>query len=261
MSSNLEVLTRSHAVIAAKKRNKKNQIQKVVFDDTARREFLTGFHKRKLARAEAARKKATEREKQERLEARREASRSYFSHYPYWNLTCAIIPATPCENAALVENAYGGNIDPSDPQSAWEGIAGPSSPNRPQREDAFEDDQVLATVTVVEDFDPDTLIRGPSKSTNTSTAEPPQLASNPSHALPARRNEPESRVRSATYNKPVSIKSQKEKASYSKKRKSNHVKYETKAARQAVRSKQRARHTEKAERAGGKRSRKQNSRR
>lgn len=36
------------------------------------RDFLTGFHKRKLAKAEAARKKAQEREKRERLETRRE---------------------------------------------------------------------------------------------------------------------------------------------------------------------------------------------
>jgi hypothetical protein len=45
-----------------------------VFKTSRFREFLTGFHKRKLAKAEAARKKATEREKQERLEARREVS-------------------------------------------------------------------------------------------------------------------------------------------------------------------------------------------
>ena len=36
------------------------------------REFLTGFHKRKLQKKEAAKQKAKEREKQERLEARRE---------------------------------------------------------------------------------------------------------------------------------------------------------------------------------------------
>jgi hypothetical protein len=39
---------------------------------TLAREFLTGFHKRKVAKAETARKKAQEREKQDRLEARRE---------------------------------------------------------------------------------------------------------------------------------------------------------------------------------------------
>ncbi len=36
------------------------------------REFLTGFHKRKLEKKEQAKKKAQEREKQDRLEARRE---------------------------------------------------------------------------------------------------------------------------------------------------------------------------------------------
>lgn len=36
------------------------------------REFLTGFHKRKVARAEVARAKAKAKEKQERLEARRD---------------------------------------------------------------------------------------------------------------------------------------------------------------------------------------------
>lgn len=42
-------------------------------DSRARhREFLTGFHKRKLQKKEDAKAKAIEREKQERLEARRE---------------------------------------------------------------------------------------------------------------------------------------------------------------------------------------------
>jgi ribosomal RNA-processing protein 17 len=36
------------------------------------REFLTGFHKRKVAKKEEAKKKAKLREKQERLETRRE---------------------------------------------------------------------------------------------------------------------------------------------------------------------------------------------
>jgi Nucleolar protein 12 (25kDa) len=36
------------------------------------REFLTGFHKRKLAKKEESKKRAQAREKEERLEARRE---------------------------------------------------------------------------------------------------------------------------------------------------------------------------------------------
>ena len=43
------------------------------------REFLTGFHKRKLQKKEQAKKKAQDREKQERLEARREVRSGLFS--------------------------------------------------------------------------------------------------------------------------------------------------------------------------------------
>ena len=94
-TTNLAVLTRSHRAIHAKQRAKRDQVKEVVFDDTARRyahrhrallpltllsrEFLTGFHKRKLAKAEAARAKAKEREKQERLETRREVAMIHLS--------------------------------------------------------------------------------------------------------------------------------------------------------------------------------------
>jgi hypothetical protein len=94
MQNNLAVLTQSHKAIAAKKKAKRDQIKEIIFDDDARRqvecrspithhlilrhrEFLTGFHKRKLAKADAARKKAIEREKQERLESRREVCWSF----------------------------------------------------------------------------------------------------------------------------------------------------------------------------------------
>ena len=87
-SSNIAVFTKSHSIVAAKKKAKKEQLKEIVFDDAARRQvarslnnfpfnvsyrdFLTGFHKRKLQKKEEAKKKAKEREKQERLEARRE---------------------------------------------------------------------------------------------------------------------------------------------------------------------------------------------
>ena len=93
--SNLAVLTRSHKIIASKKRAKKEQVKEVVFDEDARRcvsvlfmntristnddyrEFLTGFHKRKLQKKEVAKQKAVQREKEERLEARREVRMKY----------------------------------------------------------------------------------------------------------------------------------------------------------------------------------------
>lgn len=89
--SNLSVLTRSHTVVAAKKRFKRTEVKEVLFDEDARRqairtavctraltfiviprEFLTGFHKRKLEKKEVAKTKALAREKLQRQEARRE---------------------------------------------------------------------------------------------------------------------------------------------------------------------------------------------
>lgn len=50
------------------------------------REFLTGFHKRKLEKQEAAKKRAMEKEKIERLETRREV-RSTFNIHPLHSFT------------------------------------------------------------------------------------------------------------------------------------------------------------------------------
>jgi Nucleolar protein 12 (25kDa) len=90
MASNIQLLTHAHKIVKAKKRQKREQVKAVVFDEDARRcahpsslkknciilvfsrEFLTGFHKRKLAKKEEGKKKAQAREKQERLETRRE---------------------------------------------------------------------------------------------------------------------------------------------------------------------------------------------
>jgi ribosomal RNA-processing protein 17 len=92
MASNVDLLTQSYKVVKAKKRTKLGKANPVVFDEDARRcvhiwppfrysvrrmtlqsrEFLTGFHKRKLAKKEESKKRAQAREKEERLEARRE---------------------------------------------------------------------------------------------------------------------------------------------------------------------------------------------
>ena len=91
---------------------------------------------------------------------------------------------------------------------------------------------MLATVTVVEDFDPDTIIRGPSK---------------PDHP-PIDRLEPKpSRQPRSSIGHQSSLKKKKKPP------------YETSDARKRERTKQRARRTEKAELAGGKAARKSKS--
>ncbi|KAF9811793.1 hypothetical protein IEO21_06405 [Rhodonia placenta] len=236
-SSNLAILTKSHKIIAAKKRARREQIKEVVFDDGARREFLTGFHKRKLQKKEVAKKKAQDREKQERLEARREKRQ--------------LLAERAAQNVAEVEKAYGGHVEDGDgSDTEWSGLEGTlASPDKGKgkaQEEEYEYEEEVATVTVVEDFDPDALIHGQDdrrpiagaeRDGAAATSEPPDVANRARHKpKPATAYVRHDRKKSAP--------------------KPKDIKYQTSAARKVDRLKQRRRKSEKAERAGGKASRK-----
>ncbi|KAF9237517.1 nucleolar protein 12-domain-containing protein [Melanogaster broomeanus] len=216
--NNLAVLTQSHKAISAKHRAKKDQIKEVIFDEDVRREFLTGFHKRKVAKKEAAKKNAKLREKEERLEMRREHRRA--------------LAERAAQNAAEIEKAYGAVMD----SDSGEGVGIPGEDEN-ELEEEFEGEEQLATVTVVEDFDPSLLHGAPKTSLH------PVNGNTPMHQITAKANGKYKSKTDAIHTK-------------SKSKKSAKVKYQTKAARLADRSRQRARRTEKAERAGGKASRK-----
>ncbi|KAH9054196.1 nucleolar protein 12-domain-containing protein [Lactarius vividus] len=220
MTSNIKSLTQSHKVIRAKRKQKREQVPAIVFDEDARREFLTGFHKRKLAKKEESKRRALAREKQEHLEARREQRR--------------ILAEQATQNAAKVEEAYGGLVqDTRSDDEEWHGIASAPS-NDALEQETYSDEEQLATVTIVEDFDPSTLIHGPTSSDEPRAPFPPPP--------PSRKGG--ERVRDGEEGRKTS------------KRKNATVRYETKAARRASQVKQRARRTEKAELAGGKAARK-----
>ncbi|KAF5380377.1 hypothetical protein D9615_004506 [Tricholomella constricta] len=218
---NLAILTQSHKAIAAKKKAKRDQIKEVLFDDDARREFLTGFHKRKLAKADAARKKAVEREKQERQETRREQRR--------------MLRERALENAAQVESAYHAllGVPEDDAEDEWTGLS--SEAKGKQKDEEYEDEEITATVTVVEDFDPDTFIHGPHITNDSAKHQSPPVDTQTST------------MKSRTPHDKTVLK---------KKVKTKKIRYQTKGDRMVERTKQRARRTEKAELAGGKASRK-----
>jgi len=253
-SSNLAVLTKSHKIIAAKRRAKKEQVKEIMFDDVARREFLTGFHKRKLQKKEAAKQKAMEREKQERLEARREKRQ--------------MLAERAVQNAAETERAYGAAIsDEEQDEEEWGGISSSGTINKgkgKQKEDEYEYEEQVATVTVVEDFDPDELIHGPrsgkrSPSPSDADADGARAISAVSGSQ-ARESHPTGRVianasrMTRSTNEPALAGRAKSKSKPASKPKD--IKYQTNAARKADRLKQRRRKSEKAERAGGRASRK-----
>ena len=49
------------------KKRKSDQLSEITFDPAARQEYLSGFHKRKVARKEHARDVAIKREKEDRV--------------------------------------------------------------------------------------------------------------------------------------------------------------------------------------------------
>ncbi|KAF8668548.1 Nucleolar protein 12 (25kDa) [Rhizoctonia solani] len=138
--SNAALLTRQSVAWAHKKRARQGQVKEIVFDEEARREYLTGFRKRNAERKKAAKAKATEREKQEHLEERRQMRKE--------------LKERAQTNFEAVEKAYGG--------AALE-FVGISSVQPEEHEEEYSDEEQLATVAVIEDFDPTTDMLGPQK--------------------------------------------------------------------------------------------------
>ncbi|KAI0914127.1 nucleolar protein 12-domain-containing protein [Ustulina deusta] len=56
----------------SKKRKRQHTLEEIKFDDDARAEYLTGFHKRKLQRVKHAQEQAAERARQEKIETRKQ---------------------------------------------------------------------------------------------------------------------------------------------------------------------------------------------
>ena len=240
------------------------------------REFLTGFHKRKLAKKEESKKKAIARQKQEHLEARREVcvvslNPSFhlsllLSQFRRFVLTSATVATsyprgTGCPErgksrrgvrwfrAKCVLYSFGlfsvyppsgsrahthARLDAESGDEEWDGIV-PSDDAGREHETAYSDEEQFATVTVMEDFDPSTLLHGPTSSE--SQVERPPPSRRVSQKEPARNVEGQ-------------------KTSKRKTAGTNKVRYETRAARRATQAKQHARRSEKAELAGGKAARK-----
>ena len=70
--SNSRILSVDKDAIKRKRRNDKDRVEEIKFDDDSRREFLTGFRKRKQKRIQDRREKAKQREKEEKKRRRKE---------------------------------------------------------------------------------------------------------------------------------------------------------------------------------------------
>lgn len=116
-------------------------------------------------------------------------------------------------------------------------------------EEEYEDEEQVATVTVVEDFDPETLIYGPSAVAPAAGSPSSSRAASP--AAPPRTREP-ARAEKKPQTAAPGGKEVRKAAPSKAGTKTKKVRYQTVAARKSDKRKQLARRTEKAERAGGK---------
>lgn len=287
--SNTEVLTHAHAVIKAKARAKRNQIDHIVFDEDARRfvfvfsprrpvrvfilkscsDYLSGFRKRNILKKEAKKTRAKESDHLQKLEARREHRKALNEQAienakqveeAYGNgASCFLRSSVRHRGADLFDDAWHGTIGGDGDASKDEEFSGFSSKEKEKDrevQEAYEDAEQLATVTVIDDFDPATLWNHGSTSAAsldmdvTAKEAAPALRSNGRSDEPAPRHA--AAVQRSTTHGEQASRSSKVRSSKTKPKK---IAYESKAARKDSRQKQRTRKGEKASLAGGRQSR------
>ncbi|KAG0083762.1 pre-60S ribosomal particles component [Podila epicladia] len=159
--SNTQLLSSGADIYAKKRKARQEQLAEVTFDPEARKEYLTGFHKRKVHRQNVARELAKQREHEEKLEARKEAR--------------AARKEMQEEKAQEYEKyrkqlkiKYGEAL--SDDEDDENVFSGDDEERKEPKEAKFKTPTTLTTVTVIEDMDQDDGIFGLPKN-NTATME------------------------------------------------------------------------------------------
>ncbi|EIW70002.1 hypothetical protein TREMEDRAFT_18182, partial [Tremella mesenterica DSM 1558] len=136
--TNVALLTEGAKYIQRAKKERREQVEEIKFDDGARRDWLTGFSKRKKAKLEERRSRAKERDHKEHLEERRKAREE--------------LRKRAAQNVIDVRMALGltsTDLNSNDEEDDEEEEA--------ETEEKFEDADQIAMVSIVEDFDPSSL--------------------------------------------------------------------------------------------------------
>ncbi|KAI0408169.1 nucleolar protein 12-domain-containing protein [Xylaria palmicola] len=131
----------------SKKRKRQHAIEEIKFDDDARAEYLTGFHKRKLQRAKHAQEQAAERARQERIDARKQIredrKREVEEHVQ--NVNNALKQAA---QAGYIEEEESGSSD-GEAVEEWGGFQDtPAQSDLVDHEEEYIDEDRFTTVTV-----------------------------------------------------------------------------------------------------------------
>ncbi|KAI1335200.1 nucleolar protein 12-domain-containing protein [Xylariaceae sp. FL0016] len=129
-----------------KKRKISHAVEEIKFDDDARQEYLTGFHKRKLQRAKNAQEQAAKRAREEKLELRKQIrdqrKKEVEDHVQQVN---AIL------KEAASAGYVGGTEDASDDEAQneeWGGFEDAPVEEPVDHEEEYVDEERYTTVTV-----------------------------------------------------------------------------------------------------------------
>ncbi|OAQ26495.1 hypothetical protein K457DRAFT_695741 [Linnemannia elongata AG-77] len=163
-NTNLQALSSGGDVYAKKRKARQEQLAEVTFDPEARKEYLTGFHKRKVHRQNVARELAKQREHEEKLEARKEAraarkemQEEKVQEYEKYRRQLKI--------------KYGEALsDEEDENTVFSSDDEDSKKKKDPKESKFKTKTSLTTVTVIEDMDQDDGTFGMPKNNTTAMA-------------------------------------------------------------------------------------------
>ncbi|CAO3631249.1 unnamed protein product [Cunninghamella blakesleeana] len=149
---NTDILSAGFKAYAKKRREKQEKVESIEFNFDKRKEFLTGFRKRKLERKEAAKKKHAERERQERIKLRAEnkAERLKQVQTRMDEVNAAIKGIQGYDEDEEEETVFtdGENNDDDDSDDKQKG-------KNSQNVKEFKSEKALTTVTVIEDLNLD----------------------------------------------------------------------------------------------------------
>ncbi|KAH6663669.1 putative ribosomal RNA-processing protein 17 [Halenospora varia] len=124
---------------AAKKRKIEHKIEEISFDNAARADYLTGFHKRKVARAKAAQLQAEKMAKEEKIKIRKqlreERKQELEEHVEAVN--------------KILKDVAGSDADDEEAEDSWDGIKDDIPMVEPvDHEEEYIDEDKYTTVTV-----------------------------------------------------------------------------------------------------------------
>ncbi|KAG5951284.1 hypothetical protein E4U53_003422 [Claviceps sorghi] len=130
----------------SKKRKTASTIEEISFDDGAREEYLTGFHKRKLQRIKHAQEEAAKRAREEKLESRKqireERRREVAEHVETVN---RMLRESGAVSAEVDEGDDGSGSDDAD---EWDGFPDKPDLDIVDHEEEYVDEDRYTTVTV-----------------------------------------------------------------------------------------------------------------